>query len=70
MTGAGQALWLGGILYVDDFCLISTNPEERREMIHECQRWSEDVSLQLNAKQHWVVRTAFKSFRRRGSETF
>jgi len=40
---------MGGILYVDDLCLISTNALELHMMIHTCQIWSVKARIQLNA---------------------
>jgi hypothetical protein len=41
--------WIGGILYVDDLCLISTDALELQMMINTCQTWSEKARMQLNA---------------------
>ena len=51
----GSSVWTGGILYVDDLCLISADPKELQEMIHECQRWSERARMQLNASKSKVM---------------
>ena len=51
----GSSVWIGGILYVDDLCLISANPQELQNMIHECQRWSERARIQLNASKSKVM---------------
>ena len=51
----GSCIWLGGILYVDDLCLISTDPQELQDMIHECQKWSEKARLQLNASKSKIM---------------
>jgi len=41
--------WIGGILYVDDLCLISTDALELQMTINTCQTWSEKARMQLNA---------------------
>jgi len=42
-------MWIGGILYVDDFCLISTDAYKLQMMINTCQTWSEKARMQRNA---------------------
>jgi hypothetical protein len=37
-------MWVGGFLYVDDVCLLSTSADELQRMLHECQTWSEKAS--------------------------
>ena len=37
ITHNGGLRWVGGILYVDDLCLISTDVHELRMMINTCQ---------------------------------
>jgi hypothetical protein len=39
-------MWIGGILYVDDMCLVSTDPQELQYMIHEGEKWNEGARLQ------------------------
>ena len=53
----GQPLWIGGFLYVDDLCLISTSAEELQQMLTECQTWSEPekARMQLNGQKSKVV---------------
>jgi len=36
ITHSGNSVWIGGILYVDDLCLISFTAQELQEMIHVC----------------------------------
>ena len=55
ITHSGQAKWIGGILYVDDLCLISTNAHELQMMINACQTWSEKARMQLNASKTKVM---------------
>jgi len=45
----GGVRWIGGILYVDDLCLISTDAHELQMMINTCQTWSEKAPMQLTA---------------------
>jgi len=49
MTHNGGTMWIGGILYVDDFCLISTDAYKLQMMINTCQTWSEKARMQRNA---------------------
>ena len=51
----GQPLWIGGFLYVDDLCLISTSAEELQQMLTECQTWSEKARMQLNGQKSKVM---------------
>jgi len=37
ITHNGGLRWIGGILYVDDLCLISTDAHELQMMINTCQ---------------------------------
>jgi len=37
ITHNGGVRWVGGILYVDDLCLISTDARELQMMINTCQ---------------------------------
>ena len=55
ITHGGQAMWIGGILYVDDLCLISTDARELQLMINKCQAWSEQARMQLNADKTKVM---------------
>jgi len=48
-------MWIGGILYVDDLCLISTDARELQLMINKCQAWSEQARMQLNADKTKVM---------------
>jgi len=41
ITHNGGIRWIGGILYVDDLCLISTDAHELQIMLNTCQTWSE-----------------------------
>ena len=51
----GQHLWVGGFLYVDDLCLISTNAQELQAMLDECQKWSTKARMQINAQKSKVM---------------
>ena len=51
----GQHLWVGGFLYVDVLCLLSTSADELHRMLHECQTWSEKARIQINAQQSKVM---------------
>ena len=55
ISGTGGGLCIRGILYVDDLCLISSDPDELQQMIHECQRWSEAARLQINAEKSKIM---------------
>ena len=44
--------WIGGILYVDDLYLISSDAHELQVIINTCQTWSEKPRMQLNAKKN------------------
>ena len=51
----GQHLWVGGFLYVDDLCLLSTSADELQRMLHECQTRSEKARMQINAQKSKVM---------------
>jgi len=55
ITRNGNSVWIGGILYVHDLCLISTNAQELQEMIHVCQTWSENARMQINANKSKIM---------------
>jgi len=55
ITHSGNSVWIRGILYVDDLCLISTNAQELQEMIHMCQTWSEKARMQINADESKIM---------------
>jgi hypothetical protein len=55
ITHNGGVRWIGGILYVDDLCLISTDAHELQRMINTCQTWSEKARMQLNADKTKVM---------------
>jgi len=57
ITHNGGVRWIGGILYVDDLCLISTDALELQKMINTCQTWSEKemMRLQLNADKTKIM---------------
>jgi len=55
ITHNGNSVWIGGILYVDDLCLISTNAQELQEMIHVCQTWSEKARMQIKADKSKIM---------------
>ena len=46
---------MGGILYVDDLALISTDPSELQDMINVCQEWGERSRMQINADKSKVM---------------
>ena len=50
-----QSIWVGGILYVDDLALISTDPSELQDMINVCQEWGERSRMQINADKSKVM---------------
>jgi len=47
--------WIGGILYVDDLCLNSTDARELQMMINTCQKWSEKARMQLSADKTKIM---------------
>jgi len=51
----GNSVWIRGILYVDDLCLICTNAQELQKMIHVCQTWSEKARMQINADKSKIM---------------
>ena len=51
----GHHLWVGGFLYVDDLCLLSTSADELQHILHECQTWSEIARMQINAQKSKVM---------------
>jgi len=55
ITHNGGVRWIGGILYVDDLCLISTDARELQMMINTCQTWSEKARLQLSADKTQIM---------------
>jgi len=55
ITHNGGLRWIGGILYVDDLCLISTDAHELQMMINTCQTWSEKARMQLNADKTKIM---------------
>jgi len=55
ITHNSNSVWIGGILYVDDLCLISTHAQELQEMIHVCQAWSEKARMQINANKSKIM---------------
>ena len=46
---------IGGILYVDDLCLISTDAHEFQLMINTCQTWSKKARMQLIADKTTIM---------------
>ena len=36
-TAPSTTIWVGGLFYVDDLCLMSTCPHELQRMIYACQ---------------------------------
>jgi len=59
ITHNGNSVWIRGILYVDDLCLISTNAQELQEMIHVCQTWSEKARMQISTDKSKIRVMAF-----------
>ena len=55
ITHNGNSVWIGGILYVDDLCLISTNAQELQEIIHVCQTWSDKARIEINADKSKIM---------------
>ena len=55
ITHNGQVRWIGGILYVDDLCFVSTDAREIQMMINTCQTWSEKASMQLSADKTKIM---------------
>jgi len=55
ITHTGGIRWIGGILYVDDLCLISSDAHELQMMINTCQAWSEKARMQLNADKSKIM---------------
>jgi len=54
-TAFPTTVWIGGLLYVDDLCLMSTCPHELQRMIHACQTWSEKSRLLINTGKSKVM---------------
>jgi len=50
-----NGVWIRGILYVDDLCLISTNAQELQDMIHVCQTWSKKARMQISADKSKIM---------------
>jgi hypothetical protein len=46
---------VGGLLYVDDLALISTDPAELQAMLDYCQHWSEHARMQMNADKSKIM---------------
>jgi len=55
ITHNGGPRWIGGILHVDDLCLISTDAHEFQLVINACQTWSEKAQMQLNADKTKIM---------------
>jgi len=55
ITHNGGVRWIGGILYVDDLCLISTDARELQMMINTSQQWSEKARMQLSADKTKIM---------------
>jgi len=69
ITHNGNSVCIGGILYVDDLCLISTNAQEMQEMIHVCQTWSEKARMQIKAGKSRIMAFHDSPAEERPSET-
>jgi hypothetical protein len=54
-TAPPTTIWIGGLFYVDDLCLMSTCPNELQRMIHACQTWSEKSRLLINTNKSKVM---------------
>jgi len=57
----GGLRWIGGILYVDDLCLISADARELQMMINTCQQWSEKARMQLSVDKTKIMCFLFPS---------
>jgi len=55
ITDNGGVRWIGGILYVDDLCLISTDARKLQMMIYTRQTLSEKARLQLSADKNKIM---------------
>jgi len=55
ITHNGGVRWIGGIVYVDDLCLISTDARELQMMTKTCQKWSEKARMQLSADKTKIM---------------
>jgi len=55
ITHNGEVRWIGGILYVDNLCLISTDVLELRMMINTCKTWSEKARMQFDADKTKIM---------------
>ena len=50
-----SSIGVGGLFYVDDLCLCSTDPLALQMMTNFVQRWSERSRLQLNAEKTKIM---------------
>ena len=55
VTLGPKSVWTGGLLYVDDLCLIATSATQLQEMLDVCQIWSERSRIQINASKSKVM---------------
>ena len=55
ITHNGEVRCIGGILYVDDLCLISIDTLELQMMINTSQTWSGKARMQLNADRTKIM---------------
>ena len=55
ITHNGGFRWIGGIFYVDNLCLISTDAHKLQMMLNTCQTWSQKARMQLNAGKTKVM---------------
>ena len=55
ITHNGGFRWIGGIFYVDNLCLISTDAHKLQMMLNTCQTWSQKARMQLNAEKTKVM---------------
>ena len=54
-TAPSTTIWIGGLFYVDDLCLMSTCPHELQRLIHACQTWSKKSRLLINTDKSKVM---------------
>ena len=59
ITHNGGFRWIGGILNIDDLCLISNDAHKFQLMINTCQTWSEKARMQLIADKTTIMRFQF-----------
>jgi len=78
ITHNGNSVWIAGILYVDDLCLMSTNAQKLQDTIHVCQTWSEKARMQIYADKSKIMafpkqpsrRTLVRNQRKKKAQTY